>query len=108
MTLRADRRFPVLIALAACAAYADSFRGVFLLDDLALIVENADVRRLWPPTILAGASLRPLSFYSLAVNHALSGYDVWSYHALTLAFHVAAALTLFGFARRALCLPRVG
>lgn len=42
------------------------------------------------------------------MNHAISGYDVWSYHALSLAVHVAAALALFGFARSALRLPRVG
>lgn len=81
---------------------------MFLFDDLQFIVENPEIRRLWPPTILTWRSLRPLSFYSFAVNHALDGYEVWSYHALTLAFHVAAALTLFGFARRALRLPRVG
>ncbi len=75
---------------------------------MPLIVGNAEIRQLWPPAVLGGNSLRPLAFYSFAVNHAISGYDVWSYHALSLAVHVAAALALFGFARGALRLPRVG
>ena len=45
---------------------------------------------------------RPLLHVSLALNHALSGPAVWSYHAANLVIHVLAALALFGVARRTL------
>jgi Tfp pilus assembly protein PilF len=90
------------------AAYANSFRGVFLFDDLTSIVGNPSVRTLWPPAALTWNSLRPLAFFSFAVSHAVAGYEVWAFHAMSLACHVAAALALYGFARRALRLPRVG
>jgi Flp pilus assembly protein TadD len=108
LTLRTRRLLGAAVAAAACAAYATSLRGAFLFDDLPYIVDNPAVRRLWPPTALTWNSLRPLTFYSFAVSHALSGYDVWAYHVMNLAVHVAAALALFGVARRALLLPRVG
>jgi tetratricopeptide (TPR) repeat protein len=39
------------------------------------------------------------------VNRALTGHDVWSYHAVNVAIHAAAALALFGAVRRTLSLP---
>jgi tetratricopeptide (TPR) repeat protein len=39
---------------------------------------------------------------SLALNYALSGDAVWSYHALNLLIHVLAGLALFGLVRRTL------
>ena len=39
---------------------------------------------------------------SFAFNYAVSGADVWSYHVLNLAIHLAAGLTLFGIVRRTL------
>ena len=106
--MRATRAAAAVVALAACAAYADSFRGVFLLDDVPHLVHSTAIRRLWPPVALWWNSLRPLTFYSFAVSHAIGGYEVAAYHAMNLAFHVAAALTLLAAARRALRLPRVG
>ena len=43
--------------------------------------------------------------FSLAVNYALGGYDVWGYHALNLAIHILAGLTLYGIVRRTLLSP---
>jgi tetratricopeptide (TPR) repeat protein len=45
---------------------------------------------------------RPLLNLSFALNHALSGDHVWSYHALNLLIHLLAGLTLFGIVRRTL------
>ncbi len=98
----------LLIAAAGCVAYHNSFGGVFLLDDDLWIVSNPDLRVLWPPTVAMGESLRPLAFYSFAVNVAISGTEAWSYHVVNLALHVTTALATFGLVRRALRLPRVG
>jgi len=39
---------------------------------------------------------------SLALNYAVSGTDVWSYHALNLSIHILSGLALFGIVRRTL------
>ena len=48
---------------------------------------------------------RPLINLSFALNHAVSGYGVWSYRALNLLIHAVASLALFGLARRTLLAP---
>jgi tetratricopeptide (TPR) repeat protein len=45
---------------------------------------------------------RPLLNLSLALNYAVSGLRVWSYHGLNLAIHLLAGLTLLGIVRRTL------
>lgn len=45
---------------------------------------------------------RPLITFTFAANYAISGLQVWSYHAVNLLIHVLAALTLFGIVRRTL------
>ncbi len=101
-----------LIVLATVAAYHSSFAGPFIFDDNSSISQNATIRRLWPlwPTLcpprhgetVAG---RPQLNLSLAINYAISGKRVWSYHAANLAIHVFAALLLFGILRRTFLLP---
>jgi tetratricopeptide (TPR) repeat protein len=98
------------IIAAGLAAYADSFSGVFILDDQPSIVDNPTIRHLADmKTVLtgqAGSGLptdgRPLLNLSLAVNYAISGAHAWSYHALNIAIHILAGLALFGIARRTL------
>jgi tetratricopeptide (TPR) repeat protein len=45
---------------------------------------------------------RPVLNLSLAINYAISGTAVWSYHAANLAIHALAGLALFGIVRRTL------
>ncbi|MEO6004921.1 MAG: tetratricopeptide repeat protein [Opitutus sp.] len=102
-----------LIVLAALAAYSNSWGGPFVFDDVASILSNASIRHVWPlstslnPPDGFGSTVsgRPLLNLTLAVNYAISGEAVWSYHALNLIIHVAAGLVLFGLVRRTLCRP---
>ena len=98
-----------LIAAAAAGAYATSFLGSFQFDDIPSLLENPTVRRLWPPGIPLSpphgaltVSGRPILNLSFALNYAVSGYGLWSYHALNLLIHIGAALALFGIVRRTL------
>ncbi len=102
-----------LLVGAGLLAYANSFRGPFVFDDVPSIVDNPTIRQLWPP---GGAlappteggdtvSGRPVLNLSLALNFALSGLDVGSYHALNLAIHLLAGLTLYGLVWRTLQRP---
>ena len=98
-----------LIAAGALAAYSGSFAGPLLFDDVPSIVNNPTIRRLWPlsgPLCPPGGGItvegRPVLNFSLALNYALGGTQVWSYHALNLLIHLAAGLALFGIVRRTL------
>ncbi len=99
-----------VIALAALAAYHNTFGVPFVFDDEQSIVHNPSIRSLWtalqPPTGWGfTVSGRPILNLSLALNYAISGTEVWSYHTLNLLIHVAAGLALFGLVRRTLQQP---
>jgi protein O-mannosyl-transferase len=96
-----------ILVLAAVAAYYGTFSAPFVFDDTRSILENPTVRHLSlaalsPPAGGMTVSGRPLLNLSLAVNYAISGTQVWSYHVLNLLIHVLAGLTLFGVVRRTL------
>ena len=101
-----------LLILAACAlAYSNALEGPFVFDDLPAIVNNA----MLPPSSLSEhfsappgstASGRPLVALSFALNQALSGEEVFGWHAVNLLLHALSALALFGLARASL--ERIG
>ena len=113
------RPWPVVLAAAvliaaALAAYHNSFSGPFVFDDIPGIVDNRTIRHGFPflsslvPPANVTVSGRPIANFTFALNHAISGDNVWSYHALNLLIHVLAGLTLFGVLRRTLLLPADG
>ncbi len=103
---------------------------MFLFDDTPSIVENPNIRSLWPLTQALSAprditvSGRPVASLTLALNFALAGdvrdalqapaadapateiaryrRNLFGYHAVNLAIHLAAGLVLFGVVRRTL------
>lgn len=102
-----------IIVAAALAAYANTFHVPFLFDDVSSIVDNPTIRQLWPPGQALSppsdwgftVSGRPVLNYSFALNYAVSGVHVWSYHAFNLLIHIFAGLLLFGLVRRTLGRP---
>lgn len=97
---------PAVLVLAVALAYANTLRAPFLFDDAGAVMENPTIRNLaslaifQPPADGSTTTGRPIVNATFALNYALSGENVWSYHALNLAIHAAAALALFGFLRR--------
>ncbi|HWA09578.1 MAG TPA: tetratricopeptide repeat protein [Opitutaceae bacterium] len=97
-----------VLALATLAAYSGTFSLPFIFDDVPAITQNAQIRDLsaWRAVLLpgamhgAGVAGRPMINLSLALNHAISGERVWSYHLFNLLIHIASAITLFGLLRR--------
>ena len=92
-----------ILVVAGLLSYWNSFTGQFVYDDIADIVNNSNLRHLWPPWASFIDSIyltRPMVAVSLALNYALSGLEVWSYHAFNLLVHLLATLTLFGVIRR--------
>jgi hypothetical protein len=111
MNLRSPSVRPILaaavIVLAGLAAYHNSFSGPFVFDDVPTVRDNATIRHLWPlwdalrPSHNgSSADGRPVLNLSFALNYAIGGGDVWSYHAVNLAIHLLAGLALFGIVRR--------
>jgi len=98
--------------LGLCAGvllvYHNSFGVPFVFDDEPSIISNPTIRSLttawWPPTDDGGLTVagRPVLNFSLGLNYAISGLEVWSYHALNLLIHLAAGLVLFDLVRRTL------
>jgi tetratricopeptide (TPR) repeat protein len=103
----------LLVIVAGVVAYANSFSSPFVLDDLASIVDNQQIRH-WPSLVdlvspLANSTVagRPVVQLSLAINYAFGGLDVRGYHLWNLAVHIACALLLLAIVRRTLNLPGI-
>jgi protein O-mannosyl-transferase len=113
-SLRLDWLVPVFIVVAGLFAYRSSMQGAFVMDDRTAILQNATIRTLWPPWPAfsppekSPVHGRPLVNLSLALNYALGGTSVTSYHLFNLAFHILAALVLFGVLRRTFRSPALG
>jgi tetratricopeptide (TPR) repeat protein len=86
--------------------YWHSLGAPFLFDDTGAVLQNPTIRHLAslatlnPPADGSTTTNRPIVNLSYAINYAISGEAVWCFHALNLAIHVAAALTLMGIVRR--------
>ena len=102
------------IAVAAVAlVYSNTFGVPFLFDDRPSPTTRpfgsfGPWGRCCCRRAISAVQRRPVVNVSLAINYAISGENVWSYHALNLAAHVLAAWLLFGIVRRTLLLPGMG
>lgn len=96
------------IAALAAAVNLPALGGPFLFDDWPGIVENPNLRSLWPLTRSldapsgSGADGRPLVALSLALDHALWGLDPRGFRATNLLAHALCALASFGALRAGL------
>jgi protein O-mannosyl-transferase len=87
----------------------------FFFDDAGDLVDNPEIRQLWPPRWLTAGppesnalAGRPVSALSFALVYAAAGESAVAQHAANLLLHAAAALVLFGLVRRTLLLARAG
>ncbi len=102
---RVGRWAPVVLILAVVVSYANSFRGVMLLDDR--YIERTPV--LGDPALWGElkSSMRPVVDLTYAVNQRIGGLAPVGYHVVNLLVHLAATLVLFGLVRRSLGAPGV-
>ena len=103
------------LIVVGIVAYQNSFTGAFVYDDLPAIRDNVGIRSLWPltdamsfPLINDGltVSRRPMLSLSFALNRRVFGSQPWGFHLVNLAIHITAAVLLFMFIQRTLCLPQ--
>lgn len=92
----------------ACGVYANSLGHDFVLDDRWIVVRNPLVQSLeqlprllrsnyYAPNFEVGL-YRPVATVSYALNHALSGLEPWSYHAVNVLLHGAVSVLVYALA----------
>ena len=98
---------PLLLLLAAGLVYANSLNGDFIYDDVHSIVQNPDIRSLWPPQWLQptdalheAVNSRPMASFTLVVNYAFGGLEMPGYRLFNIAVHLLCGLALYGVVRR--------
>jgi len=96
------------ILIITFLAYIPSLRAGFVLwDDPDYVGENSPIRLASNWNAILTQSIQgnhhPLTMLSLALNHAISGDNAWSYHLLNLLLHLANCFLVF---RLALLLSR--
>jgi len=101
----------LFVCVVSCAAFANSFSGRFVFDDIHEIERNSRLERLLPPweAMFVGNRLpaRPLPYLTFAVDRRLWGIEPFGFHLTNLAIHVVSALALFEIARLTLLSPRL-
>ena len=102
-----------MIVLAGALTYANSLSGPMLFDDQSAILDNPQIRHLWPITAALApprASVlanRPIVNLSFAINYAIGGLSVRGYHIGNVSLHILSALVLFGIIRMTLATPKL-
>jgi tetratricopeptide (TPR) repeat protein len=97
-----------LIMLLGLLVYSNTFRVPFHFDDKAFIVNNPiikDFSYFVTPSLVENASVsddikiyfrtRPIGVLSLWANYRLGGLNVWGYHAVNIAVHMANAVLVY-------------
>ncbi len=92
---------PILLLTALVVlAYANTLETSFHYDDIPSILEKPWIRGLDKiPQFITSFSERPVVILSFNLNYAISGFEVWSYHAFNLLFHWAVVLLVYRLAR---------
>ncbi len=113
--MRAGNRqhLAALALIAGCTVliYAGGLTNPFHYDDLHSIVENPHLRSLgnvpaffYRPEMFSAdprnAMYRPLVLVSYAINHAIGGYEVFSYHLFNIGTHLGVSGLLWLLVRR--------
>lgn len=83
------------IILVGFIAYANSFQGVFLLDDHTAILWHPRVHDYHWRYLFSAASTRPVTELTFALNYQLGRENTFGYHLVNLLIHLSAALLLF-------------
>lgn len=91
----------VALLVLTLGAYITGFKGVFVYDDIPMMLKNPLIRD-WSrlDQIFGAIQGRPVVSLSLAVDYAIYGSQPFGYHFVNLAAHAIGALALFGIARR--------
>src|SRR5437868_432836 len=113
--------FAVLIAALAVLPYVNALRNEFVLDDIAIVVENPLIRDVsnigqifttnyWRTggvdgSIIDSGLYRPLTVFSYAVDYSLWKLNPAGYHLVNVALHAITSVLVFFLALDVLASP---
>jgi Tfp pilus assembly protein PilF len=104
----------ISLLIILLAVYSNSFYGEWHFDDSVNIVDNPFIQIKsfsWPEIkhcvfgIFQDRLLRPLSYFSFALNYKFGGMDVFGFHVVNFIIHYLTAVFLFLFIYNTLKLP---
>ncbi len=85
-----------LLTLAVLLVYGNTLFHSFHFDDIPSILEKPWIRGLDKiPQFIFSVFSRPLVILSFNLNHAISGFEVWSYHVFNIFFHATATCLVY-------------
>ena len=88
-----------LLTLAVVLVYGNTLFHSFHFDDIPSILEKPWIRGLDKiPQFILSIWSRPLVILSFNLNHAISGFEVWSYHVFNILFHATATCLVYRLA----------
>ena len=91
---------PLLLTAVVLLAYGNTLSHSFHYDDIPSILEKPWIRGLDKiPQFIFSLWQRPLVILSFNINHAISKFDVWSYHVFNILLHAAATLLPYRLAQ---------
>ena len=89
----------------AIVIYAPGLNAPFIFDDVPGIINNENIRQLWPLSESLSATPespawgRPLVAFSLAMTYNLAELNYWPYHEFNLVVHILNAILAFALIR---------
>ncbi len=93
----------IILSLLALLIYSNSFRVPFVFDDETSITDNPVIRSL--SNFLPGGNgydyhpRRVVGYFTLALNYYFGSLNVFGYHMVNLAVHIANALLVYSMVR---------
>ena len=90
------------IIISGIIFYSNSFDASFQFDDANVIVKNekiSDIRNYANTKFWSNVNIRPLSYFSFAMNYAFHGESVWGYHLVNLLIHIINGFLVFLLSR---------
>lgn len=109
-------RYPIpigLVIVSAFVAYSNTFHVPFQFDDRSNIINNPNIQiktLTWDPLerLIRNTyreTIRIFSYFTIALNYYLGGFDVFGYHLLNLLIHIASGIFLYWFLMLTFNLP---
>ncbi|MRS03017.1 hypothetical protein EG832_07310, partial [bacterium] len=104
----------ISLLIILSVVYSNSFYGEWHYDDFANIVNNTHIQLKsfsWPEIkqslmgMYQDRLLRPLAYFSFALNYRLGGMDVFGFHVLNFIIHYLSSVFLFLFIYNMFKLP---
>lgn len=90
-----------VIVVAIFASYSNSFDSYFQLDDNHVVLNNDEIKD--PANFLEPARWkrvifnRAFAYFTVSVNYAIHGYDLFGYHLFNIIVHIITSLLVYYF-----------